>query len=202
MTEIRFFVPGLPAPGGSKSAFVPTNRKTGEPYRGKGGRIIVNVVDSGGERTKNWRSSVVSEALGPFLRRFRRSWTCLYGIPVSFANSGNEEQADLAPLTGPLELELQFKMPRPKSHFRSDGIQLKPGAPSHHIIRPDCGKLARSTTDAMTGIVWRDDAQIVVDHGEKAFSDRPGCWVVVREAEFKPAVPPPTECPPSGSRAI
>lgn len=158
MTEIRFFVPGLPAPGGSKSAFVPTNRKTGEPYRGKGGRIIVNVVDSGGERTKNWRQDVAAAAFQAM------------------------KQADLAPLTGPLELELLFQMPRPKSHFRSNGIQLKPGAPSHHIIRPDCGKLARSTTDACTGILWRDDAQIVVDHGEKAFSDRPGCWVIVKEA--------------------
>lgn len=158
MIEIRFFVPGLPAPGGSKSAFVPTNRKTGEPYRGKGGRIIVNVVDSGGQRTKDWRSSVVTAA-----------WDAM-------------KQADILPLTGAIELELLFQMPRPKSHFRSNGIQLKPGAPLHHVIRPDCGKLARSTTDAMTGICWRDDAQIVKDLSEKAFSDQPGCFVVIREA--------------------
>lgn len=161
MTEIRFFVPGLPAPGGSKQAFVPLNRKTGEPYRGKGGRIIVNVVDDAGKRNKAWKQEVAKAAL----------------IAMKLA--------DLAPLTGALHLELLFQMPRPKFHFRSDGLSLRPNAPQHHITRPDCGKLARSTTDACTGIVWRDDGQIVVDHGEKAFSDQPGCWVIVKEAELE-----------------
>jgi len=150
MTEVRFFVAGIPAPGGSKKGFA---IKKGGVYTGR-----VAIVDAGGERTKNWRQDVVAAAFQAM------------------------KAADLAPFIGPIELELFFKLQRPKSHFRSDGISLKPGAPSHHIIRPDCGKLARSTTDACTGILWRDDAQIVVDHGEKAFSDRPGCWVVVREA--------------------
>lgn len=155
MTEIRFFVPGLPAPGGSKSAFVPTNRKTGEPYR-KNGRIIVNVVDSGGQRTKNWRQDVSAAAMQAM------------------------KQADLAPLAGPIELELQFLMPRPKSHFRSDGLTLKPSAPSCHVIRPDRLKLARSTEDAMTGICYRDDAQIVSGAIEKAYSDRSGAWIIIK----------------------
>lgn len=157
MTEIRFFVPGLPAPGGSKSAFVPTNRKTGEPYRGKGGRIIVNVVDSGGERTKNWRQNVVAAAFDAM------------------------KAADLAPLTGPIELELLFQMPRPKSHFRSDGFSLKPGAPQWHVIRPDCLKLARSTEDALSRICYADDSQIVRENIEKAFSSQSGCWIIIKE---------------------
>lgn len=76
----------------------------------------------------------------------------------------------------------QRQIKRPKSHYRSDGIQLKPSAPSCHVIRPDCLKLARSTEDAMTGKVYVDDAQIVKETIEKAYSDRPGCMIVVREA--------------------
>lgn len=158
MTEIRFEVRGLPAPGGSKSAFVPTNKKTGEPYRGPGGRIIVNVVDSGGERTKNWRQDVAAAALQAM------------------------RAADSAPLTGPIAVELVFHMPRPKSHFRSNGIALKPSAPLYHVTRPDVLKLARSTEDACTGICWRDDAQIVKETLEKAFSDQSGAWITIREA--------------------
>lgn len=157
MKEVRFFVKGLAAPGGSKSAFVPTNRQTGEPYR-KNGRIIVNVVEAGGKKTKAWRQEVAAAAL------------------VAMKNS------DLAPFTEAVETEMIFQMPRPKSHFRSDGISLRPGSPSQHIIRPDRLKLARSTEDAMTGIVWRDDAQVVSGPIEKAYSDQPGAWIIVREA--------------------
>ena len=150
MNEIRFFVPGIPAPGGSKRGFA---IKKGGVYTGR-----VAIVDSGGQRTKDWRSSVVSAA-----------WEAM-------------KMADLQPLTGPIDLEFEFRMPRPKNHLRSNGIELKPGAPSHHIIRPDAGKLARSTQDALTGIVYRDDAQIVKEMHSKAFSSQPGCWIIVREA--------------------
>lgn len=150
MNEIRFFVSGIPAPGGSKRGFA---IKKGGVYTGR-----VAIIDAGGERTKNWRQDVAAAAMNAM------------------------KQAELAPLTGAIEIELLFQMPRPKSHFRSDGISLRPGSPSHHVTRPDCGKLARSTEDAMTGKVYRDDAQIVKETHEKAFSPRTGCWVIVREA--------------------
>lgn len=43
---IRFFVPGIPAPGGSKRVFI--NRKTGRPI----------VTDDAGKRNKDWRTAV------------------------------------------------------------------------------------------------------------------------------------------------
>lgn len=167
MKGIRFFVPGIPAPGGSKRGFA---IKKGGAYTGH-----VAIVDAGGERTKNWRASVVSAA-----------WKAMEG-PSKIL------------LLGPIQLELLFQMPRPKSHFRSDGVTLRPSAPLHHVIRPDCGKLARSTTDACTGILWRDDAQIVVDHGEKAFSLQPGCWIVVKTVEISSVHDGPKSADASGS---
>lgn len=158
MNEIRFFVAGWPAPGGSKSAFVPTNRKTGEPFR-KNGRIIVNVVDSGGKRTKEWRQLVAAAA-------FRAM-----------------KNADAVPLSGAIELELIFQMKRPESHYRVDGISLRPSAPPQHITRPDVLKLARSTEDSLTSICFADDAQIVKETLEKFYSDTPGAWVILREAK-------------------
>jgi Holliday junction resolvase RusA-like endonuclease len=158
MTEIRFFVTGTPAPGGSKQAFVPLHPVTKQPYRSKlTGRIVVNVIDDAGKRNKAWRQDVAAAALQAM------------------------KLADSAPLTGAVELELIFQIPRPKSHFLSDGIRLRPGSPETHITRPDLLKLARSTEDSMTGICYLDDGQIEKETLEKFFSPEAGCWVVIRE---------------------
>ena len=50
---ITFFVPGIPAPGGSKR-FVGLSKKTG--------RAIL--IDAAGERNKNWRASVAAVGAG------------------------------------------------------------------------------------------------------------------------------------------
>lgn len=159
MTEIRFFIHGDPAPGGSKQAFVPLHPKTRQPYISKTGRIVVNVVDDAGKRNKVWRQIVSAAAMEAM------------------------KLANAVPLTGAIEVELLFQIKRPKSHYRSDGFSLRPGAPLRHITRPDVLKLARSTEDACTGKLWADDAQIVKETLEKDFSDAPGCWVTLREAE-------------------
>jgi predicted short-subunit dehydrogenase-like oxidoreductase (DUF2520 family) len=41
-------------------------------------------------------------------------------------------------------------------------------------------KLARGVEDALTGIVWRDDAQIVVEHLEKRYGSPARCEVRVK----------------------
>lgn len=63
-------------------------------------------------------------------------------------------------LTCPLVLAIDFYFVRPKSHFRADGRSLKKGAPPYHAQKPDLCKLIRAVEDALTGIVWRDDAQL------------------------------------------
>lgn len=121
------------------------------------GRAVV--VDAGGKKTKEWRGEVSAAAMTAM------------------------KNADLVPFTGAIEVELLFRMPRPKYHFRSDGITLRPGSPTGHIIRPDCTKLARSTEDALTGKCYADDAQIVKQTHEKVYSDIPGAWIIIREVQ-------------------
>jgi Holliday junction resolvase RusA-like endonuclease len=57
---------------------------------------------------------------------------------------------------------------------------LKGSAPEWPVARPDALKLARAAEDALTGIVWADDAQIVVERLGKVFGPREGCRVRVR----------------------
>lgn len=111
---------------------------------------------------------------------------------VSLAGS----EAFPAPLTGPLAVSFSFAMPRPKSHYRT-GIYdhlLKPGAPAGHTSKPDVTKLIRSTEDALKGIAWVDDSQIVSQSAGKMYTNdrRPGCWIMVRP--FEPT-PTPAEQP-------
>lgn len=61
--------------------------------------------------------------------------------------------AFLTPFDGPVKLELEFVMPRPKSTPKKS----TPAA----IKRPDVDKLARAVLDAITGVVVADDSQIV-----------------------------------------
>lgn len=131
---ISLVVLGKPQTAGSKRSFVPINKRTGEPFRDpRTGRVIVNTVDDNPE-TKAWQQSVASQA--------RLAW------------SGGL-------LSGPLEFHATFFGPRPQGHFgtgRNEHV-LKASAPPYPITRPDCLKMARAVEDALTEVLWRDDAQ-------------------------------------------
>jgi Holliday junction resolvase RusA-like endonuclease len=62
---------------------------------------------------------------------------------------------------GPLCLQVWFNMPRPKS---------LPKRVEHHTKKPDLDKLVRCVKDALTGIVWTDDAQVVEEHAYKGYA--------------------------------
>jgi len=83
----------------------------------------------------------------------------------------------LVPLTGPIDLRITFYLKRPKSHYRTQNgqisHQLKPGAPIWHISMPDRTKLLRASEDALTGIAWRDDAQVCCGMTNKVYADGP-----------------------------
>jgi Holliday junction resolvase RusA-like endonuclease len=81
----------------------------------------------------------------------------------------------------PLSVEFTFIVQRPKGHFGTgkNASALKPGAPKYPAIKPDVLKFARSTEDALTGILWRDDCLTVDLIAKKRYGDRPGVWVSV-----------------------
>ena len=105
------------------------------------GKIVV--VDAGGKKTRTWRTVVAHAARA--------------------AMSGGEL------MQPPLALVIEFRMPRPKNHYKASG-EIKADAPWFPIVRPDLTKLLRSTEDAMTGIVWHDDSQIVEQNIHRTYS--------------------------------
>ncbi len=80
------------------------------------------------------------------------------------------ESAPRVPLKCPVRVKVEFRLPRPHSHYNKKG--LKPTAPNAHLIRPDATKLWRAVEDALTGIVWEDDAQVVEQTITKVYGDQ------------------------------
>lgn len=80
-------------------------------------------------------------------------------------------------LDGALRLGVCFVVPRPKGHYGAKG--LRPSAPEHPTVRPDVTKLLRAVEDACTGVVWRDDAQVVWQVAWKEYGEPAHCLVTV-----------------------
>lgn len=112
----------------------------GEPAPQGSKRWLGNgVLIESSRKVKPWRQAVVSTAAD-------------LGLPL---------------WDGPVALSIVFLFPRPKGHHGKRG--LRPSAPRYMGTRPDLDKLARSTCDGLTGVVIRDDAQIVRTALEKRY---------------------------------
>jgi len=141
MRTVCFIVEGSPQTAGSKQSFVPLNKTTREAYRRPNGGIVVSTVDDN-PKSKGWKRTVAKVA----------------------------KEAFRGPLLeGPLIATFRFYRPRPKNHFAKFGLS-KAGAQSlAPDTRPDVLKLTRAAEDALNGVIYADDAQIVEEHLFK-------CW--------------------------
>lgn len=106
-----------------------------------GGRV--GVADTAEKRMKPWRAALQAAA--------------------GDAMHGREL------LQGPLSLAVEFHLARPKGHYGVRG--LRPSAPAYPTVKPDTTKLLRGLEDSLTGIIWRDDAQIVSQAARKRYAD-------------------------------
>lgn len=118
----------------------PAGSKRGFPVRRRGGAIGVSIVDAN-PKSRDWKNYVTSVAQNS------------YKGPL---------------LMGALKVTMFFNLMRPKGHFGAKG--LRPSAPQSPTVKPDVLKLARGVEDALTGVIWRDDAQIVSEHIYKHYS--------------------------------
>lgn len=78
-------------------------------------------------------------------------------------------------LDGPVYVTASFLLPKPKSAPKSRRLTTK---------KPDLDKLCRSLLDALSGVIFRDDSQVVSLFVTKAYAieDRPHVEVLVVEA--------------------
>lgn len=74
-------------------------------------------------------------------------------------------------IEGPVSITLRFAMPRPKT---------LPKRIAAHVKRPDVDKLVRAIFDALKGVIWQDDSQVVLLSASKSYGE-PGCEVLIEE---------------------
>lgn len=144
--ELRFFVPGKPQTAGSKTAFV------------RGGRPIV--TESGDadvkKRKKAWRGDLRDAA-------------------ASAAELGEGEV--WAEPEVPLYVRFVELRRRPAAHLttgKNAGLVKDWAAGLRPVTRPDALKIARAAEDALTGVLWPDDSQIVAERLDKVYADQAG----------------------------
>lgn len=173
---IDFWVAGTPAPGGSKTA-IPIRDRVGNivcrwVFSKRYGRKIpfpaLKYVDSGGTKGKSvgkgnvaWRETVAVAA--------RRAYT---NAPI-----GGDQ---------PIRVLFAFVLARPQDHHeggdRGRPLRTRFLDRLWPTTKPDALKLARSTEDALTGILWADDSQNVQIYIEKRYAgpgERTGCRIKV-----------------------
>lgn len=118
-----------------------------------GGQVRVVITDAN-KNAKPWQADVRAAALAAFRDEVLR---------------------------GAVKLTLVFHLTRPKGHFGRRG--LLPSAPRYPTKKPDALKLSRAVEDSLTGIIFHDDAQVVIESLSKVYADQDGCTVTVETLE-------------------
>jgi len=152
--RIKFSVPGQPRPAGSKRTFAARN-KAGV-YTGK-----VGIMDASGQKGRDWREAVAAAGAEAYRMTADAEYPLLW--------------------RGPLRVRMVFCFHRPKSHYRTGrfAATLNRHAPREMTKTPDALKLARAVEDALSGVIYADDSQIVAEEIEKHWEDLPRALIEI-----------------------
>ena len=173
LPSLEFVVLGVPVTQGSKaiSAYL------GQRVRTRYGTAIVKpravLTEQSNMATKTMRSNR--------LKRWRET------IALQAKRKANAERCWVYTLA-PVSLRCEFVFARPNSHYVGDDPvrgKLKANAPVLHTSTPDLDKLLRAVGDALTGVLYADDSQVVSYDGSlkryvSSAAGKPGVRVTVR----------------------
>lgn len=147
---ITFHAAGKPEPAGSKKCFV------------------MKIKDRPGTSARDYRGIITDD------NPEGDKWKKIVATQARQVHAG-------PPLEGPLQMDVTFTLQRPQGHLgtgRNEGT-VKDSAPEYPITRPDTTKLLRCLEDALTGIAYVDDGQIVAQHVFKVYGPNPGAEVSI-----------------------
>ncbi len=112
-------------------------------------------MTSDNAKLKDWRNAVKAEA------------------------QANMAQYGVEPLLeGAVRVDVSFYFPYLKKHLKANGT-LRDDVPLYKETMPDTDKLQRAIGDALTGVCYRDDAQIAVWFSRRIYAAREGVAIGV-----------------------
>ncbi|MCK9351111.1 MAG: RusA family crossover junction endodeoxyribonuclease [Clostridiales bacterium] len=88
-------------------------------------------------------------------------------------------------MSGPLSVDLEFVLPRPKSHYgtgRNSGKLKRKMLDALPVSKPDVDNFAKFTLDVCNGILWRDDAAVVHLRAFKRYGVKPRTIIQIESA--------------------
>lgn len=128
-----------------------------------------------GEPTGKARPRVVRN--GGFSRTYTPEKTVSYEnlVKVEFQRQGGRMLKD-----GPVKMWVTawYGIPRSASKRKQAAMAAGYIRPTK---KPDCDNVAKIIADALNGLAWKDDSQVVMLHVEKHFGEVPGVEVEIRE---------------------
>ena len=90
------------------------------------------------------------------------TWRATVGIAA--------KQAGCKPIDSPIMIVMRFRIKKPKTVKRE-----------HPTVPPDLDKQIRSILDALTGIAYADDSQVIDIKATKVYSDAPGVDIEISD---------------------
>ncbi len=110
---------------------------------------------------------------------------------VNIMVAATKRMKESLPYECPLMLSIKFYMPIPKSYSNKIRLKIETNGRTHSK-RPDLDNLIKLVLDALNGICWIDDSQIIMINAIKMYAadNEPRTEVTVKEWETTHANPP------------
>lgn len=138
--DLSLRIIGDPKTKGSVTAFVPERKGKPVPRRPNGSIVVVVKNDAGPDE---------------------EAW--VKAIRLAAADGMRRRGLELLPRGCPVAIAMTFYKERGVGHYgtgRNAGI-VKASAPACPAVLPDVDKMMRSALDALTGVVYEDDGQVI-----------------------------------------
>jgi crossover junction endodeoxyribonuclease RusA len=145
---------------------------------------VFTVTVFGAPQTKGSGKAVISKSTGRAIYKPSNPKTATWQTAIgqtAAAELLRTENRACRLMQGALYLEVAFYLPRPKALLTKSKAPLA----FDHTKKPDLDKLLRAAKDALTGIVWTDDSQVVHVVGRKKYcaaGEFPRAVIQVRDA--------------------
>lgn len=137
--------------------------------------------------------TVPGEVRGKGRPRFGRGRTYTDAKTLSYENligwTASQAMGTADPFEGPLCLNVTARFAPPASASRKAKDLMLAGAVKP-AKRPDFDNIAKAVADALNGVAWADDAQVVTAMVRKVYAATAGLDVVVRPDESVEALAP------------
>jgi Holliday junction resolvase RusA-like endonuclease len=104
------------------------------------------------------------------------------GYESKIAHFAKQAIGSTQPLKTPVSVYLYVRLPIPQSYPKKRREACLSGA-EKPCKKPDIDNIAKTYLDAMNGVIFVDDTQVIDLHVKKLYSEKAGVDVMVTEAE-------------------